>query len=46
MDVDHGYIRFTGVTAFIGGYVTIGRDNMYTVTEDMLVASKVGQSTN
>ena len=42
VNVDHGYIRFTGVTAFIGGYVTIGRDNMYTVTEDMLVASKVG----
>ncbi len=42
VNVDHGYIRFTGVTAFIGGYVTIGRDNMYSVTEDMLVASKVG----
>ena len=42
VNVDHGYIRFTGVSAFIGGYVTIGRDNMYTVTEDMLVASKVG----
>jgi len=42
VDVDHGYIRFTGVSAFIGGYVSIGRDNLFSVTEDMLVASKVG----
>lgn len=38
----HGYIRFSGVDAFEGGYVTLGDDQLYGVTKDMLVTAKEG----
>ena len=37
----HGYVQFTGLDAFVGGYVTIGKQ-LFAVTEGMLVTSPVG----
>lgn len=42
VDKGHGYIRFTGIDAFIGGYAQIGKDQLYNVTEDMIVTASVG----
>ena len=38
----HGYIQFTGVDQFIGGYVGIGDKLLYGVTSDMLVTAPEG----
>ncbi|MGN0318127.1 MAG: PEGA domain-containing protein [Lachnospira sp.] len=45
VDVGHGYLFFTGVDAFIGGYVSIGPRQLYGVSKDMLVTAKEGTYT-
>lgn len=45
VDKGHGYIKFTGLDAFIGGYATIGKSQLFDVTEDMVVTSSVGTYT-
>lgn len=40
----HGYVEFSGLDAFEGGYVTIGKQ-LFSVTEGMLVTSPVGTYT-
>lgn len=39
----HGYIRFSGYEAFIGGYLEIGRDIFTNVTDRMLFVVREGQ---
>lgn len=42
VDKGHGYIRFTGIDAFVGGYAQIGKNQLFDVTEDMVVTASVG----
>ena len=41
----HGYLKFTGVDALVGGYVSIGNKQLLGVTKDMLVTAPVGTHT-
>ena len=41
----HGYLKFTGVDALVGGYVSIGNKQLLGVTSDMLVTAPVGTFT-
>ena len=40
----HGYVQLTGLDAFVGGYVTIGKQ-LFSVTEGMLATIPVGTYT-
>lgn len=42
VDKSHGYIKFTGIDAFLDGYVTIGRKQLLSVTSGMLVTAQEG----
>lgn len=42
VDVGHGYIKFTGVSAFEGGYASIGKSQLVGVTDNMLVTAATG----
>lgn len=42
VDKGHGYIQFTGVDTFIDGYATIGRSQLLSVTQNMLVTAQEG----
>ncbi|MGN1188493.1 MAG: PEGA domain-containing protein [Lachnospiraceae bacterium] len=42
VDKGHGYIKFTGINAFLGGYATIGAKYLVGVTDNMLVTMKEG----
>jgi hypothetical protein len=41
----HGYLKFTGVDALVGGYVSIGNKQLLGITKDMLVTAPVGTYT-
>lgn len=41
----HGYLKFTGVDALSGGYVSIGNRQLLGITPDMLVTAPVGTFT-
>lgn len=45
IDKGHGYLSLTGTGAFIGGVVEIGRDFLYTVSENMTVVVPEGEYT-
>lgn len=45
VDKGHGYIRFTGVDSFIGGYVSMGRHQLLGVTGGMLATAQEGTYT-
>ena len=45
VDAGHGYIKFSGVDAFEGGYASIGRSQLIGVTGDMLVTAREGTYT-
>lgn len=45
VDKGHGYISFSGVDAFIGGYATIGTNQLFEVTEGMLTTTREGTYT-
>lgn len=47
IDVDkgHGYIRFTGIDSFVGGYVSLGRHQLLGVTSGMLATAQEGTYT-
>lgn len=45
VEAGHGYIKFTGVDAFEGGYASIGRSQLMGVTSDMLVTAQEGTYT-
>lgn len=42
VDKSHGYIKFTGIEAFLDGYVTIGRKQLLSVTSGMLITAQEG----
>lgn len=42
VDKGHGYIQFTGIDTFIGGYATIGRSQLIGVTKNMMVTAQEG----
>lgn len=42
VDVGHGYLFFTGIDSFAGGYVSVGAHQLYGVSKDMLVTAKEG----
>lgn len=42
VDKGHGYISFTGCSAFLGGYVDIGTKMILTVSEGMIVTAPEG----
>ena len=42
VDKGHGYIQFTGIDTFIGGYATIGRSQLLGVTKNMMVTAQEG----
>lgn len=42
VDKGHGYIQFTGIDTFIGGYATIGRSQLLSVTKNMMVTAQEG----
>lgn len=42
VDKGHGYIKFTGVDAFVGGYAQIGNAQLFNVTEDMMITAGTG----
>lgn len=41
----HGYLKFTGVDALVGGYVSIGSSQFTGITADMMVTAPVGTFT-
>lgn len=41
----HGYIKLTGLEAFEGGYVTVGRKQLFSVTSGMLITAQEGTHT-
>lgn len=42
VDKGHGYIQFTGVDAFVGGYASIGTAQLFEVTSGMLTTTQEG----
>jgi hypothetical protein len=42
VDKGHGYITFTGIDSFVGGYVTIGQKQLFHVSKGMLVTAPEG----
>lgn len=42
VDKGHGYIKFTGIDSFIGGYASVGSNQLYGITKDMLITAKEG----
>lgn len=42
VDKGHGYIQFTGVDLFEGGYATLGRKNFVGISKSMLVTAPIG----
>lgn len=42
VDKGHGYIQFTGIDAFLGGYVSLGSHQMFGITKSMMVTAKEG----
>jgi hypothetical protein len=45
VDAGHGYITFTGITSFIGGYASLGTKKLYQVTDNMLATAPEGTYT-
>ena len=45
VDKGHGYIQFTGIDSFIGGYVSVGQDQLFGITKSMMVTAKEGTYT-
>lgn len=45
VDKGHGYLSFTGIDSFIGGYATIGEKQLLGVTSGMLATAKEGTYT-
>lgn len=45
VDKGHGYITFTGVDSFLGGYVSLGRQQLLGVTSGMLATAQEGTVT-
>lgn len=43
VDKGHGYLTFTGAEDFVGGMVEIGRNFLYTVSEDMMIVVPEGE---
>lgn len=43
IDKGHGYLALTGTDAFLGGMLEIGRDFLYTITENMLIVVPEGE---
>ena len=43
VDKGHGYVKFTGVTPFIGGYVDIGTNLILPVSDGMMVTAPEGE---
>lgn len=41
----HGYISFSGIDTFVGGYVDLGDKQLFSVTKDMMVTAKEGTYT-
>lgn len=42
VDNGHGYISLSGVDSFVGGYLSIGRNQLLPVSHNMLVTAPVG----
>ncbi len=42
VDKGHGYVKFTGIDSFIGGYASLGRSQLLAVTDGMLVTAQEG----
>ncbi|MBQ4284319.1 MAG: PEGA domain-containing protein [Lachnospira sp.] len=45
VDKGHGFLKLTGVDAFINGYVSVGNKQLLTVTKDMMVTVQEGTYT-
>lgn len=45
VDKGHGYITFTGIDSFVGGYVSLGRQQLLGVTDGMLATAQEGTFT-
>lgn len=45
VDKGHGYVQFTGIDSFIGGYASLGRHQLLGVTSGMLVTAREGTYT-
>lgn len=45
VDKGHGYVSFTGIDSFVGGYATIGDKQLIGVTSGMLATAKEGTYT-
>lgn len=43
VDKGHGYLTFSGADDFVGGMVEIGRNFLYTVSEDMMIVIPEGE---
>lgn len=43
VDKGHGYLTFTGAEDFVGGMVEIGRNFLYTVSDDMMIVVPEGE---
>lgn len=42
VDKGHGYLKLTGVDAFLNGYISVGNKQLLTVTKDMIVTVQEG----
>lgn len=42
LDKGHGYLKLTGIDSFIGGYVSVGKQQLLQVTSDMVITAQEG----
>lgn len=42
LDKGHGYLKLTGIDAFIGGYVSVGKQQLLQVTSGMVITAQEG----
>ncbi len=42
LDKGHGYLKLTGIDAFVGGYVSVGKKQLFQVTSDMVITAQEG----
>lgn len=42
LDKGHGYLKLTGIDAFVGGYVSVGKQQLLQATSDMVITAQEG----
>ncbi len=42
LDKGHGYLKLTGIDAFVGGYVSVGKQQLLQITSGMVITAQEG----